>query len=561
MSSFFSFESTGASSYDVSYQIDWHSNALLATQGTSVQVEGVAQTFGTDYTFNETTRYIEFTVPPSVGQTISIQRTTPSEFYTQASPLGAAPASVMLSNDEQLMKRIEEVEATGGGGSSSNLTGGATVTYLGNPVASIEVSDSLIALYDPTINQLDLGVTVAQYNGANITEIELGSNLTQSTFTNGVLRLIADVTTQGGGTVVTSVNSNTGDVVLGASDVGAVSTTDFNTYVNTTAPASFAAPADLADKVTQTDINTSLNNYDTSSEVDGKITAKVGDALIGYAVKDIVGGTGITATNVSGTVTVTSDAAAAAAPTGSMTMWCGDSAQPPPGWLVCDGTLYDAVSDPTKQGLFDVIGIAFSGDLASPGNSNFRVPDMRDKFPFGATVDSGRGDENVRESVTLSTSNLPSHTHSVANLSVESHKHDDGSLYVLNHNHEVDLQTDNHTHQAGGNLEGTITIPTERASGSSTNYTGTRLQRGSGSTASTITSTYMNTTYTVSFDGFVGANGGIPVRGDTENSTAGIGGDTGLAAPDIEGSLGTTGNNLAFPITPSYVGIHFIIKT
>ena len=84
----------------------------------------------------------------------------------------------MLSNDEQLMKRIEEVEATGGGGSSSNLTGGGgtTVTYLGNPVASIEVSDSLIALYDPTIDRLDLGVTVAQYNGANITEIELGSN-------------------------------------------------------------------------------------------------------------------------------------------------------------------------------------------------------------------------------------------------------------------------------------------------------------------------------------------------------------------------------------------------
>ena len=561
MSSFFSFESTGASSYDVSYQIDWHSNALLATQATLVQVEGVAQTFGTDYTFNETNRYIEFVVPPAVGQTISIQRTTPSEFYTQASPLGAAPASVMLSNDEQLMKRIEEVEATGGGGSSSNLTGGTTVTYLGNPVASIEVSDSLIALYDPTIDRLDLGVTVAQYNGANITEIELGSNLTQSTFTNGVLRLIADVTTDGGGTVVTSVNSNTGDVVLSASDVGAVSTTDFNTYVNTTAPAAFATPADLADKVTQTDIDNSLNNYDTSSEVDGKVTAGVGQGLLGYAVKDIVAGTGITATNVSGTVTVTSDAAAAAAPTGSMTMWCGDSASPPPGWLVCDGAILDAVTDPTKQALFDTIGVAFSDDLASPDNSNFRLPDMRDRFPFGATTDSNRGDENVRTSVTLTTSNMPSHTHDVSGLNAKSHKHDDGTLFVTNHNHDATLsEATSHDHSLFFG-SASITIPTERASGSSTNYTGSRLQRGSGSTSSAITGTYQNNIYTdLNLTGNTSAEL-VTVTGTTDNSTAGVAGDTGSASPDIEGTLGSAGGDQAFPITPSYVGIHFIIKT
>lgn len=551
MSSFFSFESTGASSYDISYQIDWHSNALLATQGTSVQVEGVAQTFGTDYTFNETTRFIEFVVPPSVGQTISIQRTTPSEFYTQASPLGAAPASVMLSNDEQLMKKIEEVEANGGGGSSSNLPGGATVTYLGNPVASIEVSDSLIALYDPTIDRLDLGVTVAQYNGANITEIELGSNLTQSTFTNGVLRLIADVTTQGGGTVVTSVNSNTGDVVLDAGDVGAVSSADFLTYTNTTAPSQFATTADLANKVEQSDINTSLSAYSTTAAMNSAITSQVGDALIGYAVKDVVAGTGITATNVAGTVTVTSNAAAAAAPTGSMTMWCGDSTQPPPGWVVCDGTLYDAVSDPTKQGLFDVIGIAFSGDLASPSNSNFRVPDMRDKFPFGATVDSNRGDENVRESVTLSTSNLPSHTHSVANLSVESHTHNSGSYTAAAHTHSFSGSTDGHGHGVASLIPIVKSVSADIRIGSiSSQNASIPYARSVSSTASSLGST-VGACVTAS-DSF---------SGTTSSRSPDVSGNSGSASPDIEGSLGTTGNNLAFPITPSYVGIHFIIKT
>lgn len=552
MSSFFSFESTGASSYDVSYQIDWHSNALLATQATLVQVEGVAQTFGTDYTFNETTRYIEFVVPPAVGQTISIQRTTPSEFYTQASPLGAAPASVMLSNDEQLMKRIEEVEASGGG-SSSNLTGGTTVTYLGNPVASLEVSDSLIALYDPTIDRLDLGVTVAQYNGANITEIELGSNLTQSTFTNGVLRLIADVTTQGGGTAVTSVNSNTGDVVLGASDVGAVSSTDFNTYVNTTAPGQFATPADIADKVTQTDIDNSLNNYDTSSEVDGKVTAGVGQGLLGYAVKDIVAGTGITATNVSGTVTVTSNAAAAAAPTGSMTMWCGDSAQPPPGWLVCDGSILDAVTDPTKQTLFDTIGIAFSDDLASPDNSNFRLPDMRDRFPFGATTDTNRGDENVRTSVTLTTSNLPSHTHDVSSLQVDSHTHGSGGYKTASHSHDY---------------SGTATSAGLAVYDSSSNLTSASLQ-------TTTFSGYLPSAGTINFATGVSTTSSSTntVRGYTSSVSASysgttnssgvvdVSGSSASASPGISGTLSSTGNGTAFAITPSYVGIHFIIKT
>ena len=554
MSSFFSFESTGASSYDVSYQIDWHSNALLATQATLVQVEGVAQTFGTDYTFNETTRYIEFVVPPAVGQTISIQRTTPSEFYTQASPLGAAPASVMLSNDEQLMKRIEEVEASGGG-SSSNLTGGTTVTYLGNPVASLEVSDSLIALYDPTIDRLDLGVTVAQYNGANITEIELGSNLTQSTFTDGVLRLIADVTTQGGGTVVTSVNSNTGDVVLDASDVGAVSTTDFNTYVNTTAPATFATPADIADKVTQADIDASLNNYDTSSEVDGKVSAGVGNGLLGYAVKDIVAGTGITATNVSGTVTVTSNAAAAAAPTGSMTMWCGDSAQPPPGWLVCDGSILDAVTDPTKQTLFDTIGIAFSDDLASPDNSNFRLPDMRDRFPFGATTDSNRGDENVRTSVTLTTSNMPSHTHGVSGLSVESHRHDSGS----SNGYKVASHT--HSFSGSGTTPGTsvsTSIPIVKSVSASSPYT---YQRSSQSASETAVFSVSSTSQ--SSNSIMGYTGEISIgfSGTTGSSSPDVTGFSGYSSPDIEGTLGSAGGDQPFPITPSYVGIHLIIKT
>ena len=47
MATTFSFTSTGATTYDISYQIAWHSNALLSQQS-SVEVDGVAKVFGTE---------------------------------------------------------------------------------------------------------------------------------------------------------------------------------------------------------------------------------------------------------------------------------------------------------------------------------------------------------------------------------------------------------------------------------------------------------------------------------------------------------------------------------
>ena len=60
------------------------------------------------------------------------------------------------------------------------------------------------------------------------------------------------------------------------------------------------------------------------------------------------------------------------APTGRITA--------PAGWLMCNGVIYDSVSDPRYAALYSAIGISFGGT----GPSHFYVPDLRGRFLRGA---------------------------------------------------------------------------------------------------------------------------------------------------------------------------------
>lgn len=63
---------------------------------------------------------------------------------------------------------------------------------------------------------------------------------------------------------------------------------------------------------------------------------------------------------------------------------------PPTGWLVCDGSLLDSVTDVLFANLYAAIGTSWGGDSAS----NFYIPDLRGEFlrglDYGKGVDSGR---------------------------------------------------------------------------------------------------------------------------------------------------------------------------
>ena len=98
-------------------------------------------------------------------------------------------------------------------------------------------------------------------------------------------------------------------------------------------------------------------------------------------------------------------------PVGSVQAY--SSATPPSGWLACDGA---AVSRTTYSDLYSVTGDAYgSGD----GSTTFNVPDLRGRAAIGTGTGTGLtartlGDSSGAETHTLTESEMPAHTHTVA---------------------------------------------------------------------------------------------------------------------------------------------------
>jgi microcystin-dependent protein len=91
-------------------------------------------------------------------------------------------------------------------------------------------------------------------------------------------------------------------------------------------------------------------------------------------------------------------------PSGMITQFAGTTA--PNGWLICDGS---EISRTNYSGLFAVLGDKY-GTVTD--ETKFKLPDLRERVPIGRT-DSNQelGSIGGSNSVTLSTSQIPSHTH------------------------------------------------------------------------------------------------------------------------------------------------------
>jgi len=91
---------------------------------------------------------------------------------------------------------------------------------------------------------------------------------------------------------------------------------------------------------------------------------------------------------------------------GEIRMFAGNFA--PAGWMFCDGQLLPISENET---LFNLIGTTYGGD----GQSTFALPDLRGRVP----IHMGQGPGNTyilaenggQESVTLTTQQIPIHTH------------------------------------------------------------------------------------------------------------------------------------------------------
>ena len=87
---------------------------------------------------------------------------------------------------------------------------------------------------------------------------------------------------------------------------------------------------------------------------------------------------------------------------GEIRMFAGDFA--PVGWFFCQGQLLPISG---YEALFSLIGTTYGGN----GSSTFGLPDLRGRAPMHAGPGFTLGQLGGTESVTLSSSQMPSHTH------------------------------------------------------------------------------------------------------------------------------------------------------
>ena len=90
---------------------------------------------------------------------------------------------------------------------------------------------------------------------------------------------------------------------------------------------------------------------------------------------------------------------------GEIRMFGGNFA--PAGWMLCEGQLLP-ISEYTT--LFQLVGTTYGGD----GQSTFGLPDLRGRLPIHMGSGFVLAENGGAENVTLTTDQLPAHTHAVS---------------------------------------------------------------------------------------------------------------------------------------------------
>ena len=163
-------------------------------------------------------------------------------------------------------------------------------------------------------------------------------------------------------------------------------------------------------------------------------------------------------------------------------------------------------------------------------NGSNSTPDLRDRFVVGAGSTYSVGDTGGSANVTLSTAQLPSHSHT-----------------TNNHSHSFDAG--NHTHSFSGSGSSSHSHNVLTLSGDDHNDSQRHVRSGryDGNVSTAVNST--------SGKGVQSATVNISVSGNTGN--AGVSGNTGNAAP----STNNAGSGNAHENRPPYYSLCYIMKT
>jgi microcystin-dependent protein len=250
--------------------------------------------------------------------------------------------------------------------------------------------------------------------------------------------------------------------------------------------------------------------------------------------------------------------AADAVPSGVIVLWSGTTSNVPSGWALCNG---------------------------SNG-----TPDLRDRFVVGSGGAYNPGSTGGASTVTLTNSQIPSHshtanagnsgnhTHGAGNLAGGNHSHGSGNLSGGSHDHNLSLNTGsanlNHSH-SGANLN------TSNTGSHSHGHTRTSNQASvnSGNLAGRTLINNANTdsagahSHNISGDtGTANLNHAHSVSGSTGNSSVGVSGNTSASTVGVSGntsgsgdhshaiSLGNTGGGGSHENRPPYFSLAYIMK-
>ena len=149
--------------------------------------------------------------------------------------------------------------------------------------------------------------------------------------------------------------------------------------------------------------------------------------------------------------------AASPSPVGAIMLFGGTVA--PTGWLLCQGQSISSSLYPVLHALLAAAGYPYGGS-----GSSANLPDLQGRIPTGLDVSQTEfdalGETGGAKAVTLTTAELPSHTHDEGSLAVSS---------VGDHTHGAGTLTTNST---GSHTHGTGTLTTD-STGSHTHGAGT----------------------------------------------------------------------------------------
>lgn len=103
----------------------------------------------------------------------------------------------------------------------------------------------------------------------------------------------------------------------------------------------------------------------------------------------------------------------------------------PRGWAFCDGQILPINQN---QSLYSLLGTTYGGD----GRTTFALPDLRSRTPIHRDSDNTLGQKGGTETVTLTSAQIPQHTHSFkASTAVADQKNPNS--HVLASNSGADL--------------------------------------------------------------------------------------------------------------------------